>query len=129
MELLEPIYEATNLLFSSSHPTLGDLRTVFYVIIEVLNDSQIEENTVKGQIAKKISRKIYHYWNKLQTYFHEAVLLDPSTKFTTFEHSTQRDNALRQIRSTYQTYISAEENTTLRAETQTETTSAHDYFR
>ncbi|CAG8748917.1 2701_t:CDS:2 [Gigaspora rosea] len=106
-----------------------DLRTVFYIIIEVLDDSQIEEDTIKGQIAKKISRKIDHYWNELQTYFHEAVLLDPSTKFTTFEHSTQRDDALRQIRSTYQTYIPAEENTTLRAKTQTEATSARDYFR
>lgn len=129
MELLEPIYEATKLLSSSSHPTLGDLRTVFYVIIEVLDDSQIEEDTIKGQIAKKISRKIDHYWNELQTYFHEAVLLDPSTKFTTFEYSTQRDDALRKIRSTYQTYLPAEENTTLQAETQTETTSARDYFR
>ncbi|CAG8787792.1 10335_t:CDS:2, partial [Cetraspora pellucida] len=88
MKLLEPIYEATKLLSSSSHPTLGDLRTVFYVIIEVLDDSQIEEDTIKGQVAKKISRKIDYYWYELQTYFYEAVFLDPSTKFTTFEHTT-----------------------------------------
>ncbi|CAG8778798.1 10764_t:CDS:2, partial [Cetraspora pellucida] len=109
MKLLKPIYEATKLLSSSSHPTLGDLRMIFYVIIEVLNNSQIEEDTIKGQIAKKISRKIDYYWNELQTYFHEAVLLDPLTKFTTFEHT--------------------EENTISQAETQTETTSARDYFR
>ncbi|CAG8702647.1 121_t:CDS:2, partial [Cetraspora pellucida] len=74
---------------------------------QVLDDSQIEEDTIKGQIAKKISRKIDYYWNELQTYFHEAVLLDPSTKFTTFEHK----------------------NTISQTETQTETTSACDYFR
>lgn len=30
MILLEPIYEATKLLSSSSHPTIGDVRTVFF---------------------------------------------------------------------------------------------------
>ncbi|CAG8692129.1 4883_t:CDS:2, partial [Gigaspora rosea] len=85
----EKISVTTKLLSSSSHPTLGDLRTVFYVIMEILDDAQIELDSVKGSIAKKISNKIDHYWDELQLYFYEVVLLDPSTKFMPFESDTQ----------------------------------------
>ncbi|CAG8618834.1 9563_t:CDS:2, partial [Gigaspora rosea] len=120
----------TKLLSSSSHPTLGDLRTVFYVIMEILDDAQIELDSVKGRIAKKISNKINHYWDELQLYFYEAVLLDPSTKFTTFESDTQKHNALLKIRSTYQNYLPSEKiNTILQVENQTQIASARDYFK
>ncbi|CAG8525758.1 563_t:CDS:2 [Gigaspora rosea] len=93
----------TKLLSSTTYPTLGDLRTVFYVIMEILDDAQIELDSVKESIAKKISNKIDHYWDELQSYFYKAVFLDPSTKFATFGSNTQKHDALLKIRSTSST--------------------------
>ena len=42
--LLEPIYEATKLLFSSTHPTIGDMHAVFSVIIAHLTEAKNKKN-------------------------------------------------------------------------------------
>jgi len=39
IELLEPIYEATKLLSSSNHSTIGDLQTVFFVITPLFTEA------------------------------------------------------------------------------------------
>ncbi|CAB4377208.1 unnamed protein product [Rhizophagus irregularis] len=43
--LLEPVYQATNLLSALNHPTFGDLRTVFLVIANVINEAQKTQET------------------------------------------------------------------------------------
>ena len=58
MTILEPIYKATKLLSSSNYPTIGDLRTVFFVITELLTEAQTESNSTKARVAKKISEKL-----------------------------------------------------------------------
>ena len=65
--LLEPINEATHLLSSSSHPTLGDLRTALLVIKGVLNNAQADDNTPQTRVAKKMNTKLNKYWRELQT--------------------------------------------------------------
>ncbi|CAG8811259.1 1684_t:CDS:2, partial [Cetraspora pellucida] len=57
IKLLEPIYHATNILSSSSYPTLGDLHMVFPVIINTINEVQ-----------------------------NESAILDPNNKLIPFEH-------------------------------------------
>ncbi|CAB4481103.1 unnamed protein product [Rhizophagus irregularis] len=43
--LLEPVYQATNLLSASNHPTFKDLCTVFLVIVNVINEAQETQET------------------------------------------------------------------------------------
>ncbi|CAG8534407.1 809_t:CDS:2 [Cetraspora pellucida] len=90
MTLLEPIYEATNLLSSSTHPTIGDVHTIFFVIITHLTEAKNEENLMKSCISIKILEKLNKYWNKLQSALSESVLLDPSFKFSSFRSGSEK---------------------------------------
>src|SRR2546421_3908578 len=128
MALLKPIYEATRLLSSSSYPTIGDLRTAFFVITALLTEAQGDTNQTTARVAQKINEKLSEYWDELQSYFYETVLLDPSTKFTTFTSDADKYRARRAICTTYKVYAPSTEDTnqqTLRLPS----TSARDYFR
>ena len=65
-----------------------------------------------ARVAKKISEKLDDYWGELRFYFHEAVLLDPSTKFTTFESDADKYSARRAICITYKAYTPSTETLT-----------------
>ncbi|CAG8780251.1 19600_t:CDS:1, partial [Cetraspora pellucida] len=77
VELLEPIYHATNLLFLSSYLTLGDLHIVFSVIICTINEVQNKNSTLQ-QITQKMKTKLKKYWDELKETFYESVVLDPN---------------------------------------------------
>ncbi len=126
MTILEPIYKATKLLFSSNHPTIGDLRTVFFVITELLTEAQTESNSTKARVAKKISEKLDDYWDELKSCFLESVLLDPSTKFTTFRSNADKFNACQTIQMLYEIYAPLVESTN---QPIPKPTSVRDYFR
>lgn len=49
-----------------------------------LTEAKNEVNPIKSRIAEKILEKLDKYWNELQSALPEAVLLDPSSKFSTF---------------------------------------------
>lgn len=129
MILLEPIYEATKLLSSSSHPTIGDVRTVFFVIIMQLTEAKNEVNPIKSRIAEKILEKLDKYWNELQSALPEAVLLDPSSKFSTFGSSFEKDNVRQIVNETYQSYAPPVDNTNEQILETNQLMSACNYFR
>src|SRR2546423_7195574 len=129
MTLLQLIYEATKLLSSSSHPTIRDLRTVFLVITTLLTEAQSKSRSIEARIAEKITQKLDDYWDDLQSYFHEAVLLDPSTKFATFKSSTDKYNARQMIHMTYEAYAPIVEDVNQQSSRLDQITSARDYFR
>ena len=129
MTLLQPIYEATKLLSSSSHPTIEDLRTVFLIITTLLTEAQSKSRSIEARITEKITQKLDDYWDDLQSYFHEAVLLDPSTKFMTFKSSTDKYNARQMIHVTYQAYALIIEDVNQQVLRLDQTASACDYFR
>ncbi|SRR6266542_461874 len=95
------IYEATRILSSSSYPTIEEIRTIFFVIIMHLTEVQDKSNSIKSHIAEKIIGKLDKYWDELQSYFPEAVLLDPSSKFSTFRSSDEKRNAHQIINAIY----------------------------
>ena len=111
MALLKPIYEATRLLSSSSYPTIGDLRTTFFVITALLTEAQGDTNQTRARVAQKINEKLSEYWDELQSYFYETVLLDPSTKFTTFTSDADKYRACQAICTTYKVYAPSTEDT------------------
>ncbi|CAB4496166.1 unnamed protein product [Rhizophagus irregularis] len=107
--LLEPVYQATNLLSASNHPTFGDLRTVFLVIANVINEAQETQETqdqlnIMREVAKKMCLKLDKYWDELKNTFHEAVILDPNNKLVSFESVTDKNHACETIRTTYKNF-------------------------
>ena len=78
----------------------------------LLTEAQARPNLTVARVAKKISEKLDDYWGELRSYFHEAVLLDPSTKFTTFESDADKYSARRAIRITYKAYTPSTETLT-----------------
>ncbi|CAG8652439.1 3578_t:CDS:2, partial [Ambispora leptoticha] len=127
--LLEPIYEATKLLSSSTHPTIGDVRTVFFVIVTHLTEAKREINSTKSRISEKILEKLDKYWNELQSSLPEAVLLDPSSKFSTFYSSYERNYVRQIINKTYKNYAPSDNGTTNQIPCLSQFSSARDYFR
>ena len=81
------------------------------------------------RIAEKITQKLDDYWDNLQSYFYEAVLLDLSTKFATFKSSTDKYNACQMIHMTYEAYVPIVEDVNQQSSRLDQITSAHDYFR
>ncbi|EXX56929.1 hypothetical protein RirG_211800 [Rhizophagus irregularis DAOM 197198w] len=89
--LLEPMAKATNLLSSSSYPTMGDLHIIFPVILKILNDASENGNimpSIKGQIARRMYKKLNDYWAILQDCCYLSVVLDPNTKLSSFDNET-----------------------------------------
>lgn len=83
--------KATNLLSSSSYPTMGDLHIIFPVILKILNDASENGNimpSIKGQIARRMYKKLNDYWAILQDCCYLSVVLDPNTKLSSFDNET-----------------------------------------
>ncbi|CAG8671618.1 6156_t:CDS:1 [Cetraspora pellucida] len=129
MLLLEPIYKATNLLFSSTYPTIGDVRTVFFVIVSHLTKAKNEINSIKSYMSVKILEKLNNYWNELQSSLLEVVLLDPSSKFSTFCSDSERDGVCQIINKTYESYAPPNKKINVQVLETSHLTSACDYFR
>ncbi|CAG8521004.1 12500_t:CDS:2 [Acaulospora morrowiae] len=100
--LLEPIYQATNLLSASSYPTFGDLRMVFLVIADIIHKAQQENNTIQKRMADKMNIKLNKYWEELKSVFQEATILDPNNKLTPFRSDKEKHEARNIIHTTYQ---------------------------
>ncbi|CAG8482875.1 10054_t:CDS:2 [Cetraspora pellucida] len=60
-QVLQPIYEATQLLSTSKYPTLADMRLSFLGIFDILNNF-INSNS-QNEVAKLILKKLEDYWN------------------------------------------------------------------
>src|SRR5205807_7215798 len=92
----------------------------------LLTEAQTESNSTKARVAKKISEKLDDYWDELKSCFLESVLLDPSTKFTTFRSNADKFNARQTIQMVYETYAPLVESTN---QPIPKPTSVRDYFR
>jgi len=84
--------KATTLLSSSSYPTMGDLHIIFPVILKFLDNECENGNTMpstKGQIARRMYKKLNDYWATLRDCCHMSVVLDPNTKLSSFDDETE----------------------------------------
>jgi hypothetical protein len=83
--------EATNLLSSSSYPTLGDLHIIFPAIINILSEElKTNNNTmlIKSQIAQRMYTKLNNYWTNMKDSCYVSVVLDPNVKLSSFNEET-----------------------------------------
>jgi len=121
--------EATNLLFSSSYPTMGDLHIIFPVILRILNEAcenNVMAPSIKGQIARRMHKKLNDYWVILQDCCHISVVLDPNTKLSSFDNEkAERIRAL--IYNTHAKYVNKDSNVPLM--TDIASNSSRSYFK
>ncbi|GET52283.1 zinc finger BED domain-containing protein RICESLEEPER 2-like [Rhizophagus irregularis DAOM 181602=DAOM 197198] len=87
-KVLEPMYEATNLLSSSKNPTQGDIRLVFNGMFKKLDHYQRGNHHTQKAIASAICNKLKAYWDKyLNQSSITSSILDPRYKTTLFSHN------------------------------------------
>ncbi|CAG8753470.1 11403_t:CDS:2 [Dentiscutata erythropus] len=90
--LLNPVYQATLMLSSSSHPTLGDLHLIFTTIkrsLEEIINNTVEETTPK-LVATAMAIKLDEYWQKLDQLFFMIASLNPNIKLSLYDTEKQQ---------------------------------------
>ena len=124
--LMEPIYEATKLLSSSSHPTQGDLRIAFTIIMEMLELKMIKDPpTTQSLIATAMNNKLADYWDYLDKNSIISAIIDPSHKLETFDEIHL--NEVKQFfKEKYKSYMTTTTSSTILV---AEESSSRSYFR
>jgi hypothetical protein len=104
------MYEATNLISSSSLPTQGDLRLCFLGILANLRHYQQQSNELDQSNQSNIVNAIY---DKLETYWNThlsnspaiSAILDPRYKLTIFNDSEERNNYINYLQTLFSSYM------------------------
>ncbi|CAG8811657.1 10269_t:CDS:2, partial [Cetraspora pellucida] len=126
--LLNPIYQATLMLSSSSHPTLGDLYLIFTTInrsLEEIINNTIKETTPK-LVATAMLIKLDEYWQKLDQSSFMIAPLDPNIKLSLYD-SEKQHKAQQYIENLYSKYITS--NASSSSQTDTLKLTSRDYFK
>jgi len=98
------MYEATNLLSSSSNPSQGDIRLAFIGMFAKLNQYRRGSHLQK-QIASAIYEKLLKYWKKhLDQSSIISSLLDPRYKCSAFKDDKVQD-AIKILQEMFLSYI------------------------
>ena len=105
MEILEPLFDATELMSGSKYPTQGDLRIILIGLIEHLGLQSAPRVNSQAKVAEQIKEKLEEYWPILRDSSILGSLLDPRTKLSAFQHS-EHQSALRSLRRCFHQYSS-----------------------
>ena len=90
MAILEPIFDATELLSGSKYPTQGDLRIIVIGLLQHLEMHSDPSINSQAAVAESIKQKLEDYWPILRDSSVLGTLLDPRTKLSAFEQSDHR---------------------------------------
>ncbi|CAG8508260.1 16197_t:CDS:2, partial [Dentiscutata erythropus] len=99
-----PIYHATTILSTSSHPMQGDLSLIFKSLSAHLEFYGKEGTKTQIQIAAKIKQKFNEYWNDLNYTSMLPAILDPCSKLSTFDDEDERVAVINLLQETYNRY-------------------------
>ncbi|CAB5171735.1 unnamed protein product [Rhizophagus irregularis] len=123
-KVLEPMYEATNLLSSSKNPTQGDIRLVFNGMFKKLDHYQRGNHHTQKAIASAICNKLKAYWDKyLNQSSITSSILDPCYKTTLFSHNDITE-IISKLQELYLSYLPLNNQTIPSAPAR----SSRDYF-
>ena len=103
IQLLKPFYKATLIFSGTSQPSYGSLRLIIQGLMAHL-DHYTSQLSVHYEAAQGIKEKLTTYWTHLSRSSTIPALLDPSTKFETFEEDNHQSatNSLEVAYSLYQ---------------------------
>ena len=100
IQLLEPIFIATEILSSSTYPTISDVRLIFIGLLRHLESFIQNQNNLEDCVmANSISFKLKEYWKNVEESTTIATLLDPRSKTKTFQDYDKRDEAISSLRN------------------------------
>ncbi len=102
IQLLKPFYKATLIFSSTSQSSHGSLRLIIQGLMAHL-DHYTPQLSVHYEAAQGIKEKLTTYWAYLSQSSTIPALLDPSTKFETFEESN-RQSAINSLEVAYSLY-------------------------
>ncbi|GET61591.1 zinc finger BED domain-containing protein RICESLEEPER 2-like [Rhizophagus irregularis DAOM 181602=DAOM 197198] len=123
-KVLEPMYEATNLLSSSKNPTQGDIRLVFNGMFKKLDHYQRGNHHTQKAIASAICNKLKAYWDKyLNQSSITSSILDSRYKTTLFSHNDITE-IISKLQELYLSYLPLNNQTIPSAPAR----SSRDYF-
>ncbi|CAG8458952.1 317_t:CDS:2 [Racocetra fulgida] len=101
-QLLKPMYEATKLLSTSKHPTIGDMCLAFLEMFNMLSNF-IKYNSQK-EVAELIYKKLISYWKlALDETFILSAVFDLRSKLTSFTVE-QLDNVKQKLQTIFAIY-------------------------
>jgi len=117
IQLLEPIFIATEVLSSSTYPTISDVRLTIIGLLRHL-ESFIQDHVdlEECMIANSINFKLKEYWNHIEDSKTISTLLDPCSKTKTFVDINQCDKSiltLQKLMTFYKNDILLNQNTTI----------------
>jgi len=107
--LLEPMYDTTEILSSSTYPTISDVRLTFGALRHHLHtfvQNHTEESIIV--VVDAINNKLEEYWAYVNDSTKISALLDPRSKTKTFLDSNQRDEAISLLKECMPSYIDVE---------------------
>ena len=102
IQLLKPFYKATLIFSGTSQSSHGSLRLIIQGLMAHL-DHYTPQLSVHYEAAQGIKEKLTTYWAYLSQSSTIPALLDPSTKFETFEESN-RQSAINSLEVAYSLY-------------------------
>ncbi|CAG8802062.1 28758_t:CDS:2, partial [Dentiscutata erythropus] len=105
IDILRPIFDATEILSTSTYPTISDVRlTIFGLIQESYPD---DENYL---FVESINSKLREYWDYIEESTTISTLLDPRSKTKTFKTTEQHEKAMNMLQNQIKNYTSNQQN-------------------
>ncbi len=95
IQLLEPFFDATEILSSSTYPTISDMRLTIIGLLQHLDSFiQCNKDLNEHMIADSINFKLQEYWNYMEISTTISTLLDSRSKTKTFMDIKKCDEAI-----------------------------------
>ncbi|CAG8785615.1 35350_t:CDS:2, partial [Gigaspora margarita] len=97
IQLLEPFFIATEILSTSTYPTISDVRLTIIGLLRHLEsflETYPDTNLDECMVANSINFKLQEYWEYVDEPTTIGALLDPRSKTKTFKDINKRDRAI-----------------------------------
>ncbi|CAG8768330.1 11252_t:CDS:2, partial [Cetraspora pellucida] len=106
IQLLEPIFIATEILSTSVYSTISDVRLTITGLLRHL-DLFIQQHTNLDEcmVAESINFKLQEYWEHINESTTIVTLLDPQSKTRIFKDISQHDKAVALLRGSKQSFF------------------------
>ncbi|CAG8666969.1 10795_t:CDS:2, partial [Racocetra fulgida] len=107
IQLLEPFFIATEILSTSTYPTISDVRlTIIGLLrhIESFLETHLDTNLDECLVANSINFKLQEYWEYVDEPTTIGALLDPRSKAKTFKDMNKHNRAIALMRNKIDLY-------------------------
>ncbi|CAG8590638.1 34148_t:CDS:2 [Racocetra persica] len=104
INILRPIFDATEILSTSTYPTISDVRLTIFGLIRHLSPFLESTSSEDRLFVESINSKLKEYWNYIEESTTISTLLDPRSKTKTFTTTEQREKAINILQNQMKNY-------------------------